>query len=241
MIVQWILIGAEHFQIVIHVDNAGEARVVIGRPTDHGKDFTCVGMHGDHHTGLGANSSGQRVDLVDAPGQRLLGSGLQFRIEGEAQVLPRQWLAAADFAQDFPGHIDLAQNRTAHATQFILHKEFHASVADAVEEGIVALLLQRYGILCRDGPHVADDLGGEGAGRIAANTTDVDVYAWQGDAFLQNLHRRRGRNILRHDHRPEGRQTLALKHQLLDAAHAAALRQRRRWRYVHQCGQPRED
>lgn len=98
------------------------------------------------------------VDQVDAVLEGLLGGALERQIDGQADVLARHRLAAADDLDRQARHIHDARLQAAFAGEVALKVRLHTGVADTLKGGIVALLAQFLRLLSANRAQIADDL-----------------------------------------------------------------------------------
>ena len=197
----------KQLEVILTVDTACKPLVVIRRPTHHRQHFTCAGIHRNHHAGLGDHLSRSRVHNVDPANECFFGRLLQFKVQSQAHVAAWDRVILLDHAQRQPGHIHFAQAGSAPSGQFIFQEELDPGVANPVKRGVIALLLQFLGLLRRDGPQVANNLGGRLSRRVFAHGGNLDAHAGQHELFLKNAHRHVAGDVLRHDHRVVGLDT----------------------------------
>src|SRR5690606_40703157 len=70
-----------YVEVILHIDSAGEARVVVAGIADHRQNFACTRFHGNYRTRLADDSAFAGVQLVDARSQSVFGGLLQVDVD----------------------------------------------------------------------------------------------------------------------------------------------------------------
>jgi len=131
----------EQLEVILAVNAAGKALVVIGWPAHHCQHLARLGIQGNYRARLRDDPAGVAVDDVDPAGERLLGGPLQLQIKRQAHVAARDRILLLHHPQRQAGHVNFPQTAAAPSGQLVLQEELHACVANAVKRRVVALLL----------------------------------------------------------------------------------------------------
>jgi hypothetical protein len=151
------------------VDGPGEAVDLEGRGGHHGQHVTAARVH-DHH-GAGPALHGRFGRLLDAP------------VHGGHDLGPGTGLGLLDDAHGPAQHVHLDALAAVAASEVFVEQALETALAHHVTPPMAALPE----VLLAGFPHVAQEMGGEAAGRVGALRLHLDDDAGQLEPPLLNL------------------------------------------------------